>query len=130
MLQVEHLAKSYGDRVLFSEVSFVIDRGQKVGLIAPNGTGKSTLMRILLGLEPQDTGSVVYERDLRRAFLPQLPNLPKDKTILEACFSQYDPVARLTLQWEYAVSEGGQRSDGASTTRDGGTRGLGLRAAC
>ncbi len=97
MLQVEHLAKSYGDRVLFSEVSFAIDRGQKVGLIAPNGTGKSTLMRILLGLEPQDTGSVVYERDLRRAFLPQLPDLPKDKTILEACFSQYDPVARLTL---------------------------------
>ena len=106
MLQVERLSKSYGDRVLFSEVSFAIDRGQKVGLIAPNGTGKSTLMRILLGLEPQDTGSVTYERDLRRAFLPQLPDLPKDKTILEACFSQYDPVARLTLQWEYAVSEG------------------------
>ena len=106
MLQVERLAKSYGDRVLFSEVSFAIDRGQKVGLIAPNGTGKSTLMRILLGLEPQDTGSVTYERDLHRAFLPQLPDLPNDKTILEACFSQYDPVARLTLQWEYAVSEG------------------------
>ena len=105
MLQVERLAKSYGDRVLFSEVSFAIDRGQKVGLIAPNGTGKSTLMRILLGLEPQDTGSVTYERDLRRAFLPQLPDLPKDKTILEYIYSQYNPVDSLNLHSEYAVTD-------------------------
>ncbi len=50
MLQVEQLTKSFGDRVLFSDISFSIERGQKVGLIAPNGTGKSTLMRILLGI--------------------------------------------------------------------------------
>ena len=82
MLQVDQLTKSFGDRVLFSDLSFSIERGQKVGLIAPNGTGKSTLMRILLGLEPQDAGTVVYERDLRRAYLPQLPELTQQGTIL------------------------------------------------
>ena len=109
MLQVDQLTKSFGDRVLFSELSFSIERGQKVGLIAPNGTGKSTLMRILLGLEPQDAGTVVYERDLRRAYLPQLPELTQQGTILEACFSPYDPVAQLTLSWERAVAEGDSR---------------------
>ena len=109
MLQVDQLTKSFGDRVLFSELSFSIERGQKVGLIAPNGTGKSTLMRILLGLEPQDSGTVVYERDLRRAYLPQLPELTQQGTILEACFSPYDPVAQLTLSWERAVAEGDSR---------------------
>ena len=109
MLQVDQLTKSFGDRVLFSDLSFSIERGQKVGLIAPNGTGKSTLMRILLGLEPQDSGTVVYERDLRRAYLPQLPELTQQGTILEACFSPYDPVAQLTLSWERAVAEGDSR---------------------
>ena len=109
MLQVDQLTKSFGDRVLFSDLSFSIERGQKVGLIAPNGTGKSTLMRILLGLEPQDSGTVIYERDLRRAYLPQLPELTQQGTILEACFSPYDPVAQLTLSWERAVAEGDSR---------------------
>ena len=109
MLQVDQLTKSFGDRVLFSDLSFSIERGQKVGLIAPNGTGKSTLMRILLGLEPQDSGTVVYERDLRRAYLPQLPELTHQGTILEACFSPYEPVAQLTLSWERAVAEGDSR---------------------
>ena len=79
MLQVEQLTKSFGDRVLFSDISFSIERGQKVGLIAPNGTGKSTLMRILLGREPQDSGTITYERDIKQAFLPQLPDLPETR---------------------------------------------------
>ena len=106
MLQVEQLTKSFGDRTLFSDISFSIERGQKVGLIAPNGTGKSTLMRILLGREPQDSGTITYERDIKQAFLPQLPDLPETGTILEACFSPYDPVAQLTLAWEIAVESG------------------------
>lgn len=106
MLQVDQLAKSYGDRLLFSDVTFGIERGQKVGLIAPNGSGKSTLLRILLGQEEEDSGSVTYERDIRRAYLPQLPDLPEEGTILEACFNHFDPVAQLTLQWEQAVEQG------------------------
>ena len=105
MLQVEQLTKSFGDRLLFSDISFSIDRGQKVGLIAPNGSGKSTLLRILLGLEPQDSGSVTYERDLTKSFLPQLPDLPEEGTVLEACFSKYDPIAQLTLRWELAITQ-------------------------
>ncbi|EKY00890.1 ABC transporter, ATP-binding protein [Porphyromonas catoniae F0037] len=105
MLQVEQLTKSFGDRLLFSDIAFSIDRGQKVGLIAPNGSGKSTLLRILLGLEPQDSGSVTYERDLTKAFLPQLPDLPEEGTVLEACFSKYDPIAQLTLRWELAIAQ-------------------------
>ena len=103
MLQVDQLAKSFGDRLLFSDVTFGIERGQKIGLIAPNGSGKSTLLRILLGQEEADSGSVIYERDIRRAYLPQLPDLPEEGTILEACFNRFDPVAQLTLQWEQAV---------------------------
>ena len=103
MLQVDQLAKSFGDRLLFSDVTFGIERGQKVGLIAPNGSGKSTLLRILLGQEEADSGSVTYERDIRRAYLPQLPDLPEEGTILEACFNRFDSVAQLTLQWEQAV---------------------------
>ena len=103
MLQVDQLAKSFGDRLLFSDVTFGIERGQKVGLIAPNGSGKSTLLRILLGQEEADSGNVTYERDIRRAYLPQLPDLPEEGTILEACFNRFDPVAQLTLQWEQAV---------------------------
>lgn len=106
MLQVDQLTKSFGDRLLFSELSFSIERGQKVGLIAPNGSGKSTLMSILLGLEPQDSGSVIYERDINKAYLPQLPELSQQGTILEACFSKYDPVAQLTLAWGQALAAG------------------------
>lgn len=106
MLQVDQLTKSFGDRLLFSELSFSIERGQKVGLIAPNGSGKSTLMSILLGLEPQDSGSVIYEQDINKAYLPQLPELSQQGTILEACFSKYDPVAQLTLAWEQALAAG------------------------
>lgn len=106
MLQVDQLAKSFGDRLLFSDVTFGIERGQKVGIIAPNGSGKSTLLRILLGQEDADSGSVTYERDIRRAYLPQLPDLPEGGTILEACFNRFDPVAQLTLQWEQAVEAG------------------------
>lgn len=110
MLQVENLTKSYGDRLLFSDLSFAIERGQKVGLVAPNGTGKSTLMKILLGTETPDSGSITYERDLRYAFLPQQPELLQSGTILEACFSSFDPVAQLTLKWETAVLSGDSKA--------------------
>ena len=76
MLQVDQLTKSFGDRVLFSDLSFSIERGQKVGLIAPNGTGKSILMRILLGLEPQDSSAAAASKAPRQhAKRPHAPRL-------------------------------------------------------
>lgn len=104
MLQVESLSKSYGERRLFEELNFSVERGSKVGLIAPNGSGKTTLMNILVGREPADSGRVVYERDLRWAYLEQLPPLPSEGTILEACLSD-DPKAKLVLRWQEALSQ-------------------------
>lgn len=106
MLQIEALKKSYGDRVLFDNLSFSLDRGSKVGLIAPNGTGKTTLMNILVGKETADRGQITHEKDLRWAYLEQLPALPSEGTILEACFNPYDPTAQLVLRWQGAVEQG------------------------
>lgn len=106
MLQVEALSKRFGDRVLFEGLTFSIDRGAKVGLIAPNGSGKTTLMNILVGKEPADAGNITHENGLRWAYLEQLPQLPSTGTILEACYNSYDPTAQLVLRWEAALSAG------------------------
>lgn len=106
MLQAEALAKSFGERVLFEGLSFSVERGQKIGLIAPNGSGKTTLMNMLVGKESADAGAITYENGLRWAYLEQLPQLPSSGTILEACFNPYDPSAQLVLRWQEALREG------------------------
>lgn len=106
MLQVEGLSKRYGDRVLFEGLTFALERGDKVGLIAPNGSGKTTLMNILAGSEPYEAGNITHVSGLRWAYLPQLPNLPQEGSILSACFSTYDATAQLVLRWEEAVASG------------------------
>ncbi len=72
-LSIENLSKSYGDRLLFADIAFGVDEGEKIGIVARNGTGKSTLLRILAGEESPDDGKVVYRRDLRVGYLPQEP---------------------------------------------------------
>lgn len=104
MLQVESLAKSFGERVLFQNVSFGIDRGEKVGLIAPNGVGKTTLMNILAGTEMPDSGKIIFENGITWAYLPQRPRLPEEGTLLDACISPFDPVAMLFKEWERAAT--------------------------
>lgn len=79
MIQVEQLSKSYGDRLLFQDVSFSIAEGEKCGLIAANGTGKTTLLRIITGEETPDSGTITTRKDLRIAYLPQRPHLPEGK---------------------------------------------------
>lgn len=110
MLQVESIAKSFGDRVLFENISFALERGNKVGLIAPNGAGKTTLMNILAGLESLDSGRITFENDIIKSYLPQLPQLPQSGSLLEACISPLDPVAKLTQQWEEASIAGDQEA--------------------
>ena len=85
-LQVENLTKSFGDSVLFENISFGIAEGDKVGLIAKNGAGKSTLLKILMNTESKDSGEIVFRRDLRIGYLPQSIHYPSHLTVLEACF--------------------------------------------
>ena len=102
-LQVENLTKSYGDRLLFENISFGIEEGQRVALIAQNGTGKTTLMRILMGEEDQDSGTVIYRKDLRVGFLPQEPNYNSEMTVSEACFASDNDVVRAIAKYEALV---------------------------
>ncbi|MBQ8066580.1 MAG: ABC-F family ATP-binding cassette domain-containing protein [Prevotella sp.] len=86
-LDVQNLTKSFGALTLFSDISFSIAEGQKVGLIAKNGTGKSTLLSILSGKEGYDSGSIVFRRDLKVGFLEQSPRFDAQETVLDACFN-------------------------------------------
>ena len=85
-MQVDGLTKSFGDLVLFRKISFGVAEGQRIGLIAKNGTGKTTLLNIIAGKEGYDEGSIVFRRDLRVGYLEQDPHYPEDLTVLEACF--------------------------------------------
>lgn len=82
-LQVEDLTKSYGDRMLFESVTFGVNEGDKIGVIAKNGTGKSTLLRLLSGVESPDSGNVVFRNDLRVGFLDQEPSFTPGATLME-----------------------------------------------
>lgn len=84
LLTIEHLKKSYTERLLFDDTAFSINEGEKVGLIGINGTGKSTLLRIAAGLEEPDDGSVVKGRSLYIRYLPQIPEFESGETVLEA----------------------------------------------
>ena len=84
---VEDLTKSFGNKVLFDKVSFGIAEGQRVGLIAKNGTGKSTLLSLITGKDSPDSGSIIFRRDITMGFLEQTPRFNPDDTVLDACFN-------------------------------------------
>ena len=86
LLQVENISKSFGDKLLFENISFSIDSGERYAIVAQNGVGKTTLLRIITGNETPDTGTITFQRDTRVAFLPQNPEFPEGATISEACF--------------------------------------------
>lgn len=86
-LDVQHLSKSFGALQLFTDISFSVGEGQRVGLIAKNGAGKSTLLSILAGKEGYDSGDIVFRRDLKIGFLEQSPRFDPEETVLDACFN-------------------------------------------
>ena len=86
-LDVQNLTKSFGAQVLFKDISFSIAEGQHIGLVAQNGTGKSTLLSILTGKESHDAGSIIYRNDLRVGFLEQSPKFDPEESVLDACFN-------------------------------------------
>lgn len=94
-LDVQNLTKSFGAQVLFKDISFSIAEGQHIGLVAQNGTGKSTLLSILIGKESYDTGSIVYRNDLRVGLLEQSPKFDPEESVLDACFNHEGNLERL-----------------------------------
>ena len=94
-LDVQNLTKSFGAQVLFKDISFSIAEGQHIGLVAQNGTGKSTLLSILTGKEGYDSGSIIYRNDLRVGMLEQSPHFDPEESVLDACFNHEGNPERL-----------------------------------
>lgn len=94
-LDVQNLTKSFGAQVLFKDISFSIAEGQHVGVVAQNGTGKSTLLSILTGKEGYDSGSIIYRNDLRVGMLEQSPHFDPKESVLDACFNHEGNPERL-----------------------------------
>jgi ATP-binding cassette subfamily F protein uup len=102
-LQLDSLSKSWGDLPLFENISFTINQGDKVALIAKNGAGKTTLMNILFGGDIADSGKVIFNNDIRIGYLRQLPELNPDETILEAAFSSAGETITAVREYESAL---------------------------
>ena len=102
-LSVENISKAYGERVLFENVSFGINKDQKIALIAKNGAGKSSLLKILIGQDAPDTGQVVSRKGLKIAFLSQEPALPEELTIEDYIFQEENPILKVIQQYEHAL---------------------------
>ncbi|MEL6652234.1 MAG: ABC-F family ATP-binding cassette domain-containing protein [Bacteroidota bacterium] len=104
-LSVENISKSYGDKQLFSNLSFGIEQGQKIALIGVNGSGKSTLFKILSGLEAPDEGKVSTRKGIRITFLNQEPDLPTDRTVGEIVFQSDHPSVKLIQEYERLTAD-------------------------
>lgn len=106
-LQVENLTKSFGDLVLFENISFGVAEGQHIGLIAKNGSGKTTLLNILSGKEGYDQGKVTYRNGLKVGYLEQSPHYPENLTVIEACFSHGNEMINLIKEYEKCMDTSG-----------------------
>lgn len=102
-LSVENVAKAYGERELFSNISFGINEGDKVGFVAKNGTGKTSLLNILSGADTPDAGNVVYRKDITTAFLPQEPNLDPKLTVEQTIFASDNEILKVIERYEKAL---------------------------
>ena len=104
-LQVDNLSKAYGEKILFQNISFSLDKGQKVALIARNGTGKSSLMHILAGIEAPDSGKIITRRDLKIDYLQQNPQLDETKSILDTIFAAGTGLMKVIHDYEFSLEE-------------------------
>ncbi|MGN0223182.1 MAG: ABC-F family ATP-binding cassette domain-containing protein [Muribaculaceae bacterium] len=105
-LQVEDLTKSYGFRMLFAGVTFGVDEGNKIGVIAKNGTGKTTLLSIIAGVEAADSGKITWRSGVRVGYLPQQPTFAGNPTVAEAALTGDDPTAAIVRGYEAALASG------------------------
>ncbi len=113
-VSVENIAKAFGERILFKNISFGINEGQKIGFVAKNGTGKTSLLDIIAGDEDPDEGQVVYRKNLKVAFLPQEPNLDPGLTIEQTIFASDNDTLQVINNYERAL----QNPDDAEAYQD------------
>lgn len=105
-LQVENLIKSFGADVIVNGITFGIAEGEKIGLIAKNGTGKSTLLNILAGVDTPDSGTVIYRNDLRVGYLPQMPTFEGSRSVMDTCLWGDDRQSTAVRDYEHALCSG------------------------
>ena len=105
-LQIENISKSYGDLSLFNDVSFVVEERQRVGLIARNGKGKSTLLKIIAGEEPYDEGKITLRNGVKVGYLEQEPDFAEGLTVMEACLMRSGEKADVIARYEEALASG------------------------
>ena len=102
-LQIENISKSFGDLVLFSDISFTVEERQRIGLIACNGKGKSTLLKIIAGEEPLESGKITLRNDIRMGYLEQEPDFDGELTVIEACLQRNSEKADVIARYEAAI---------------------------
>lgn len=105
-LNLENVTKSYGDRLLFGDITFGVDEGDKIGIVARNGTGKSTLLRVIAGEESPDSGNVIFRSGVRVGYLPQDPVFQPGTTVIQAALDSGDPTAAIVRRYEEAIAGG------------------------
>lgn len=103
ILSIEHFHKSYGEKVLFDDLTFGIDERQRIGLVGVNGTGKSSLLKAIAGLEPVDSGKMSHSNHFRAEYLPQNPQFDKESTVLEQVFYGDTPLMQTLREYEVAL---------------------------
>ncbi|MFL6561479.1 MAG: ABC-F family ATP-binding cassette domain-containing protein, partial [Bacillus sp. (in: firmicutes)] len=105
MLTGENVSKTYGEKLLFNKISFTIKEKERVGLIGINGTGKSSLLKVIAGLDTSDEGKIITSKDYSITFLDQQPELDGDKTVLEQVFHGDAPILKLMRAYEKTLLE-------------------------
>lgn len=103
-LTVNNLSKYYGNKLLFENITFFLDKGQKIALIAKNGTGKSSLIKILQGLEPAESGEYKFHKDIKVGFLIQDPDFDDNKTVYQSILHADNPILKASLEYEHALN--------------------------
>lgn len=111
LLSVENISKSFGEKKLFENISFGIEDGDRIGLIGINGTGKSTLLKVIAGLETLDDGKIVKGNNVKIGYLPQNPNFDDEASVIQQVFNADSPIMRLIMDYETAIESANLESD-------------------
>lgn len=118
LVTVENISKSYVDKKLFENITFGIHEGQRIGLIGVNGTGKSTLLKVIAGVIEPDSGRRIVSGNTRIEYLPQNPDFQPGSTVLEQVFNSSNPLLQLVYQYERTLKELSDHPEDTSLQKD------------